>query len=173
MNMTPMPVNNTVAPSQNIAMEHCPTFVGRDFGRASRQAPHHTMVTPNVSQLEVDSTVRETNAVRLAPNLVEGRGAVEALRVAPHERGEGSSACSRAKERRIVAANVNCAVPALEKLLTFSGAAEILGISLRHFRRLVDSGKLAFVKVSERSPRVRRSELERFLEASAVKYSEV
>lgn len=61
----------------------------------------------------------------------------------------------------------------LEALMTFDQAAEALGISLRQFRRLVDSGKVAFVKVSERSPRVRPSELQRFLEASAVKYSEV
>jgi excisionase family DNA binding protein len=60
----------------------------------------------------------------------------------------------------------------LEVLLTFGQAAESLGISLRQFRRLVDSGKVAFVKVSERAPRVRPSELQRFLEASAVKYSE-
>jgi excisionase family DNA binding protein len=60
----------------------------------------------------------------------------------------------------------------LEALLTFDQAAEALGISLRQFRRLVDGGKVAFVKVSERSPRVRPSELQRFLDASAVKYSE-
>jgi len=61
----------------------------------------------------------------------------------------------------------------LEALMTFDQAAEALGISLRQFRRLVDSGKIAFVKVSERSPRIRPSELHRFLDASAVKYSEV
>ena len=60
----------------------------------------------------------------------------------------------------------------LETLLTFDQASETLGISLRQFRRLVDGGKIAFVKVSERAPRVRPSELQRFLEASAVKYSE-
>jgi excisionase family DNA binding protein len=60
----------------------------------------------------------------------------------------------------------------LETLLTFDQAAEVLGISLRQFRRLVDSGKIAFVKVSERAPRARPSELQRFLDASAVKYSE-
>ena len=64
-------------------------------------------------------------------------------------------------------------LPGLEALMTFDQAAEALGISLRQFRRLVDSGKVAFVKVSERSPRVRPSELQRFLDASAVKYSEV
>jgi excisionase family DNA binding protein len=60
----------------------------------------------------------------------------------------------------------------LEALLTFDQAAEALGVSLRQFRRLVDSGKVAFVKVSERAPRVRPSELHRFLEASAIKYQE-
>lgn len=61
---------------------------------------------------------------------------------------------------------------ALETLLTFAEAAQLLGISLRQFRRLVDAGKITFVKVSERSPRVRPSELQRYLAASAIKYSE-
>jgi excisionase family DNA binding protein len=61
----------------------------------------------------------------------------------------------------------------VESLLTFAQAARALGISLRQFRRLVDGGKIAFVKVSERSPRIRPSELQRFLAASIVKYSEV
>ncbi len=62
---------------------------------------------------------------------------------------------------------------ALEPLLTFAQAARMLGISLRQFRRLADSGKIAFVRVSERAPRVRPRELQRFLDASIVKYSEV
>ncbi len=57
-------------------------------------------------------------------------------------------------------------------LLTFAQAARMLGISVRQFRRLVDAGKVAFVRVSERSPRVRPSELERYLEGSTVRYSE-
>jgi excisionase family DNA binding protein len=61
----------------------------------------------------------------------------------------------------------------LEELLTLADAAAVLGISLRQFRRLVDGGKIAFVKVSERSPRIRPSELQRFLAASVVQYSEV
>lgn len=64
------------------------------------------------------------------------------------------------------------ALRGLEGLLTFGQAAETLGISLRQFRRLVDGGKVGFVKVSERAPRVRPSELQRFLEASAIKYQE-
>lgn len=59
----------------------------------------------------------------------------------------------------------------LEPLLAFGEAARSLGISLRQFRRLVDGGRIAFVKVSERSPRVRPSELRRCLEASTVRYS--
>ena len=62
---------------------------------------------------------------------------------------------------------------AMEPLCTFREAARVLGISLRQFRRLVDGGKIAVVKVSERSPGIRPSELQRFLAASVVKYSEV
>lgn len=64
-------------------------------------------------------------------------------------------------------------VGAVESLCTFAEAARTLGISLRQFRRLVDGGRIAFVKVSERSPRIRPSELQRFLAASVVQYSEV
>lgn len=60
----------------------------------------------------------------------------------------------------------------IETLLSFAEAARALGISLRQFRRLVDGGKVAFVRVSTRSPRVRPSELQRFLDASAVIFSE-
>jgi excisionase family DNA binding protein len=70
-------------------------------------------------------------------------------------------------------AKVKRSAPGLEELLTFADAATVLGISLRQFRRLVDGGKIAFVKVSERSPRIPPSELQRFLAASVVKYSEV
>jgi excisionase family DNA binding protein len=70
-------------------------------------------------------------------------------------------------------AKIGVEAAALEALLTFAQAARALGISLRQFRRLVDGGKVAFVKVSERSPRVRPSELQRFLDASIIKYSEV
>lgn len=74
------------------------------------------------------------------------------------------------KSRRVAADRGE--INAIEALLTFAEAAQTLGISLRQFRRLVDGGRVAFVKVSERSPRVRPSELRRFLDASAVKYSE-
>jgi excisionase family DNA binding protein len=61
----------------------------------------------------------------------------------------------------------------VEGLLTFGQAAEALGISLRQFRRLVESGKVAFVRLGERTPRVRPSELRRLLDESVVKYADV
>lgn len=64
-------------------------------------------------------------------------------------------------------------VVVLEKLLTFAEAARLLGISLRQFRRVVDGGKITFVKVSKRSPRIRPSDLRRYISASAVTYNEV
>lgn len=60
----------------------------------------------------------------------------------------------------------------MAQLLTFGQAARVLGISLRQFRRLVDGGKLPFIKVSERSPRISPTDLQRFLAASVVKYSQ-
>ena len=77
------------------------------------------------------------------------------------------------KSRGAAPPKVKRSAGGLEELLTFADAAKVLGISLRQFRRLVDGGKIAFVKVSERSPRIRPSELQRFLAASVVKYSEV
>lgn len=64
-------------------------------------------------------------------------------------------------------------VGAVEPPCTFAEAAHTLGISLRQFRRLVDAGRIAFVKVRERSPRIRPSELHRFLAAPVVQHSEV
>jgi excisionase family DNA binding protein len=61
----------------------------------------------------------------------------------------------------------------METLLTFAEAARVLGISLRQFRRLVDGGRVAFVRVSARTPRVRPSDLQQFLDASAIKHTEV
>jgi excisionase family DNA binding protein len=58
-------------------------------------------------------------------------------------------------------------------LLTFTQAATRLGISLRQFRRLIDSGKIPYVQVSERAPRVRCTAIEQFIEAVSVRHSEV
>lgn len=88
----------------------------------------------------------------------------------PHRDGTRSRANTAPKSKAL--RNVGDA-GAVETLLNFAEAARVLGISLRQFRRLVDGGRVAFVKVSERAPRIRPSELQRFLEASAVKYSEV
>ena len=57
-------------------------------------------------------------------------------------------------------------------LLTFSEAAKKLGISLRQFRRLVDDGKIPFVRVSERAPRVRATVLESFVSSVTVARSQ-
>jgi excisionase family DNA binding protein len=46
-----------------------------------------------------------------------------------------------------------------EYLLTFAEAARRLAVSLRQFRRLVDSGKIPVARVSERAPRIRASDL--------------
>ena len=58
-----------------------------------------------------------------------------------------------------------------DQLLTFKEAAMQLCISLRQFRRIVDEGRVAVIKISERTPRVRSSELERFLSSATVQRS--
>ncbi|HEX2853994.1 MAG TPA: helix-turn-helix domain-containing protein [Opitutaceae bacterium] len=111
------------------------------------------MSTTGIAQLELDGMVNGSNA-----------------------RGEDRSAnfiSQRRVEKISKAATSRSETVALETLLTFAEAARVLGISLRQFRRLVDGGKITFVKVSERSPRVRPSELHRFLDASVINYSEV
>ena len=111
------------------------------------------MSTSHVSQLEFD-----VHAAAADARAFEGEGKVS--RPTLIERAH------RAPDHRIETG-------AVESLCTFAEAARTLGISLRQFRRLVDGGKIAFVKVSERSPRIPPSELQRFLAASVVKYSEV
>lgn len=111
------------------------------------------MSTPDIAQLELDGV---TNGAEARGNDSQGRS------VSPRV----------VKKPSRVAVSSNEIAP-LETLLTFAEAARLLGISLRQFRRLVDGGKVTFVKVSERSPRVRPSELHRFLDASVINYSEV
>jgi excisionase family DNA binding protein len=98
---------------------------------------------------------------------------MEAARVAADGNNGGVHRLRSKAEVASPVAKIGVEAAALEALLTFAQAARALGISLRQFRRLVDGGKVAFVKVSERSPRVRPSELQRFLDASIIKYSEV
>ena len=52
-----------------------------------------------------------------------------------------------------------------QPLFTFAEAARRLRISLRQFRRLVDSGRIAVVRLSARCVRVSPEELERFLKS--------
>lgn len=128
------------------------------------------MRTTSASQLELDAVAAETEAPS-AKNVSAGR-ADHAQPTAVNSNSENpsrDSAQTRGTGLPRVAAGRND-LSMIEALLTFAEAARTLGISLRHFRRLVDGGKVGFVKVSERSPRVRPSELQRFLDASAIKY---
>jgi len=59
----------------------------------------------------------------------------------------------------------------LPQLVTFGEAAKLLTISVRQFRRLVDSGKIPFVRVSERSPRVRIADIQDYLDSVSAKHS--
>jgi excisionase family DNA binding protein len=111
------------------------------------------MSTTGIAQLELDGMVNGSEA-----------------RAEEH----GANLVSRPRAEKMSKAAINRSeTVTLEALLNFAEAARLLGISLRQFRRLVDGGKITFVKVSERSPRIRPSELQRYLAASAIKYSEV
>jgi excisionase family DNA binding protein len=127
------------------------------------------MKTSCVSQLELVAAGFESNLSGVSVARPEGVDA-PAIETTRRDDTESASPLNTNRKRRAPAGGE---VSGLEALLTFSDAALSLGISLRHFRRLVDSGKIAFVKVSERTPRVRPRELQRFLDASMVKYSEV
>jgi excisionase family DNA binding protein len=127
------------------------------------------MKTPCVSQLELVAGGFEANFPGVSGARPEG---VDVPAVESSRRDDTESA-SPLNTKRKGRAPATAEVSGLEALLTFADAALSLGISLRQFRRLVDSGKIAFVKVSERAPRVRPRELQRFLDASMVKYSEV
>jgi hypothetical protein len=123
------------------------------------------MKTSCVSQLELVATGSESNLARVSVTTPE------TVDSPPAETGgrDGSEPAPGLGTKRKQRAPAVGEVSGLEALLMFADAALSLGISLRQFRRLVDSGKIAFVKVSERVPR----ELQRFLDASMVKYSEV
>jgi len=128
------------------------------------------MRTTSASQLELDGVAAE-GAARSTKKISAGR-ADQAQPTAVNFTSEipgSNSAQTRGSGLPRVATDGN-GLSMIEALLTFAEAARMLGISLRHFRRLVDGGKVGFVKVSERSPRVRPSELQRFLDASVIKY---
>jgi excisionase family DNA binding protein len=126
-----------------------------------------------IDQLELEGVAAAVEARDGGAVVVERE---EAARVVVDENNGGVHRKSVLRSKAEVAspaAKIGVECGGLESLLSFAQAARALGISLRQFRRLVDGGKVAFVKVSERSPRIRPSELQRFLEVSAVKYSEV
>ena len=129
-----------------------------------------SMKTGNLAQLELDGVANGVDAGAETESIDRGAiaNASEANRVERMDvpMQERTRVVKRSGNSGSIAATV-------ETLLTFAEAARVLGISLRQFRRLVDGGRVAFVKVSERTPRIRPSELQRFLDASAVKYSEV
>jgi excisionase family DNA binding protein len=128
------------------------------------------MKSPCVSQLELVAGGFEANLPGVSGARPEGVD-VPAVETTRRDDTESTSPLNTNRNRRAAVAAGE--VSGLEALLTFADAALSLGISLRQFRRLVDNGKIAFVKVSERAPRVRPRELQRFLDASMVKYSEV
>jgi excisionase family DNA binding protein len=55
-------------------------------------------------------------------------------------------------------------------LIKFRDAAAMLNISLRQFRRIVDGGQIPVVRVSDRAPRIRESDLKAFIDARIVRY---
>ena len=118
------------------------------------------MRTTNVSQLEFGD-VADGIQPRCEIDLVNAKQPVLETRT---EKTDGVTdrplpASAKPNPRSAAPRTVNRTVDGLEELLTLADAAAVLGISLRQFRRLVDGGKIAFVKVSERSPRIRPSEL--------------
>jgi excisionase family DNA binding protein len=127
------------------------------------------MKTPYVSQLELVATGFGSDLPGVSVTTPE-TVVMPAVETTRRDDAESAPPLSTKRKGRAPAGGE---VSGLESLLTFADAALSLGISLRQFRRLVDSGKIAFVKVSERAPRVRPRELQRFLDASMVKYSEV
>jgi excisionase family DNA binding protein len=87
--------------------------------------------------------------------------------------GSPTRASSRlATKKKLLTPKAGVDLGMLEPLLTYNQAAQALGVSLRTFRRLVDDGKIAFVMVSDRTPRIRPSDLRRYIDESANKYNQ-
>jgi excisionase family DNA binding protein len=59
----------------------------------------------------------------------------------------------------------------LEPVLTYDQASNVLGISLRTFRRIVDEGKIAVTMIRDTIPRIRPRDLRQYIEKSVVKYT--
>lgn len=131
------------------------------------------MNTASTSQLELRGMVAGDDVRAENPAPANANGETVVAQVETRGAREGGNAARANATRKSRATRNAGEAGGVETLLNFAEAARVLGISLRQFRRLVDGGRVAFVKVSERTPRIRPSELQRFLEASAVKYSEV
>lgn len=59
----------------------------------------------------------------------------------------------------------------LDPALAYTDAAKYVNLSLRQFRRVfIDSGAVPVVRVSERRPRVRLSDLNAYLKARTAKF---
>ena len=58
----------------------------------------------------------------------------------------------------------------VDVLLTYQAAAERLSMPLRSFRRLVDEGKLPSVRLRERTPRIRTSDLVRYVDSVTMRF---
>jgi excisionase family DNA binding protein len=56
-------------------------------------------------------------------------------------------------------------LPGGPALLTFPGAADYLSVSLTKLKRLVRDGELPVVDVGERSPRIRRADLDNYVKS--------
>jgi excisionase family DNA binding protein len=61
-------------------------------------------------------------------------------------------------------------LPPWEPMLTLSATAKFLCVSLRQVYRLIADGKLPVVMVSTRSPRLRPSDLRKYLESCTVQH---
>ena len=61
-------------------------------------------------------------------------------------------------------------IPTWEPMLTLSATAKLLCVSLRQVYRLIAEGKLPVVMVSSRSPRLRPSDLRKYLETCTVQH---
>ena len=132
-----------------------------------------TMKTIDSSQLELDGVAGKIILFPTNAKTTERGDGSSSSPAAPHTGNRSRAVVRPLAKEKSSAEQGSAEASGLETLLNFAESARVLGVSLRQFRRLVDGGKIAFVKISERSPRVRPSELQRFLAASVIKYSEV
>ena len=58
----------------------------------------------------------------------------------------------------------------IDALLTLKQVSSFLGVSTRQVYRLIAEGKIPVLKVGKRSPRVRPSDIEKYLESCTVQH---